>query len=162
MAKSEGILVGLNLHISVNEMLDRLKAGTRDDLDELIFLSDLFMPCVEAANDLTGKEVPLEMASTLQELYQLPNVVISQRATGCCVATTEEAFESSTFAMKPVDRTGADEAFQAGMIFGFLNKWDMRSTARFASACGAMNSLKVGSCSGMGSEEDVRQFMETH
>ena len=59
----------------------------------------------------------------------------------------------------PVDGTGSGDAFHAGMIFGFFKGWDMRETARFANACGALNTIKLGARSGMCSENEVEHFM---
>lgn len=67
-----------------------------------------------------------------------------------------------TNAIDPVDGTGSGDAFHAGIIFGFLKGWDMRATADFANACGALNTIKPGARSGMGPKDAVQRFMATN
>lgn len=158
-AKSGGIPVTFDLDIPVSDLIDNLALATMEELEEMISLCDFFIPCIGGAKDLTQKDDPLDMAVVLLEKYKLSNVAISHGSEGCFVATEKEAFQSPAYMIDPIDGTGSGDAFHAGMIYGFLKEWDMRETARFANACGALNTIKLGARSGMCSERDVRQFM---
>lgn len=158
-AKSTGIPITFDLDIPATDFTDDLGLATMDELEEMITLCDLFIPCIGGAQDLTKKSHPLDMAVALLEKYKVPSVAISHGSEGCFVATEKEAFQSPAYRIDPVDGTGSGDAFHAGMIFGFLKGWDMRETARFANACGALNTIKLGARSGMCSMEDVRHFM---
>ncbi|MFC1884170.1 carbohydrate kinase family protein [Thermodesulfobacteriota bacterium] len=162
IAKSAGRLITFDLDIPASDFIEDLALATMDELEEMISLCDLFIPCIGGAKDLTNKEEPLDMAVTLLEKYKIPRVAISHGAEGCFVATEKEAFQSPAYRIDPVDGTGSGDAFHAGMIFGFLKGWDMKDTAKFANACGALNTIKLGARSGMCSEEEVRHFMENN
>jgi len=159
IAKSAGIQITFDLDIPASDFVEKLGLATTDELEEMISLSDLFIPCIGGARDLTNREHPLDMAVTLLEKYNISNVAISHGAEGCFVATQKAAFQSSAYIIDPVDGTGSGDAFHAGMIFGYLRGWDMKKTSSFANACGALNTIKLGARSGMCSEAEVRRFM---
>jgi sugar/nucleoside kinase (ribokinase family) len=161
-AKSVGRLITFDLDIPASDFIEDLSLATMEELEEMISLCDLFIPCIGGAKDLTNKDDPLEMAVALLEKYKIPRVAISHGAEGCFVATKKEAFQSPAYRIDPVDGTGSGDAFHAGMIFGFLKGWDMKDTAQFANACGALNTIKLGARSGMCSEDEVRRFMESN
>jgi len=159
IARSAGIPVSFDLDIPAADFVTKLGLATMDELEEMIGLCDLFIPCIGGAEDLTHKVHPLDMAVSLQEKYGVPNVAISHGSEGCFIATEEEVFQSPAYIIDPVDGTGSGDAFHAGMIFGFLNGWGMQETSAFANACGAMNTIRLGARSGMCSEAEVRNFM---
>lgn len=43
-----------------------------------------------------------------------------------------------------VDTTGAGDAFAAGLIYGLINSWPLKRSARFAAACGAAATMVRG------------------
>lgn len=159
IARSAGSIITFDLDIPASDFVTNLGLATVDELEEMISLCDLFIPCIGGARDLTDQKHPLDMAIALQEKFEGLSVAISHGAEGCFVATAKEAFQSPAYRIDPVDGTGSGDAFHAGMIFGFLKQWDMGETAAFANACGAMNTIKLGARSGMCSEAEVRTFM---
>ncbi len=160
-AKASGAMIGVNFNVTLHEFVRTFGADSQDDLEELIFLSDLFLPCLQGAQELADMEDPVEAAASLRERYQIPRVVIVQGRSGCIATTAEDTFEHPGFHVNTLDISGSDEAFQAGMIFGLLNGWDMRETATFANACYALSSQQFGPRSGMYAEDVVREFLKT-
>jgi sugar/nucleoside kinase (ribokinase family) len=159
IAKSAGAQISFDLDIPASDFVDKLHLATMDELEEMISLCDLFIPCIGGAKDLTSKENPLEMAISLQQKYGVPNIAISHGEEGCFVATEKEAFQSPAYNIDPVDGTGSGDAFHAGMIYGYMRGWDLQETSAFANACGAMNTIKLGARSGMTTEAKVRKFI---
>jgi sugar/nucleoside kinase (ribokinase family) len=159
IAKSAGALISFDLDIPAADFVGKLELATMEELEEMISLCDLFIPCIGGAKDLTSKENPLEMAISLQKKYGVANIAISHGDEGCFIATEKEAFQSPAYHIDPVDGTGSGDAFHAGMIFGYMQGWDMQETSAFANACGAMNTVKLGARSGMTTEAEVRKFM---
>ena len=157
--RGAGRLVAFDLDIPARDFVDRLGLATSAELEEMISLWDLFIPCIVGARDLTRRSDTLEMARTFKEKYRIPHVAISHGDQGCFVATEQAAFQSPAYLIEPVDGTGSGDAFHTGMIYGFLRGWDMRETAQFANACGALNTIHLGARSGMVSLEAVQQFM---
>ena len=160
IAKSAGARISFDLDIPASDFVDKLNLATMDELEEMISLCDLFIPCIGGAKDLTSKENPLEMAVSLQKQYRVANIAISHGEEGCFIATEEEAFQSPAYVIDPVDGTGSGDAFHAGMIYGYMQGSDMQKVSAFANACGAMNTIKLGARSGMHTEAEVRKFMK--
>lgn len=159
IAKSSGVLISFDLDIPASDFVDKLHLATMDELEEMISLCDLFIPCIGGAKDLTSKEDPLEMAVSLRKKYGVANIALSHGAEGCFIATEKEAFQSPAYVIDPIDGTGSGDAFHAGMIYGYMRGWDMPEVGSFANACGALNTIKLGARSGMCTEVEVREFM---
>lgn len=161
IARSAGISVSFDLDVPATEYTDILGLATREELDEMISLCDLFIPCIGGAKDLSYEDNPLDMAGALREKYNIPHVAISHGAQGCFVATVDDVFQSPAYRIDPVDGTGSGDAFHAAMIYGYLKGWKMRDAASFANACGALNTIALGARNGMRSEAEVRKFMDS-
>lgn len=97
IAKSAGVLISFDLDIPASDFIENLGLATMDELEEMISLCDLFIPCIGGAQDLTSRENPLDMAVALLEKYKVPNVAISHGSEGCFIATDKEAFQSSAY-----------------------------------------------------------------
>jgi sugar/nucleoside kinase (ribokinase family) len=162
IARMNGVKVCFDLDIPASDMIDELGLCTREELDEMIGLSDYFIPCIGGAEQLSNAEDPLKMADILRRTYGNEVVALSHGSEGCFVATPSERFQSPAFRITPVDGTGSGDAFHAGMIFGLVKQWPMSKTAEFANACGALNTVVMGARSGMGSAETVEKFIRDH
>ena len=63
------------------------------------------------------------------------NLVITQGEEGSMIKTKEGDIHAKALpAREVVDPTGAGDAYRAGLIYGFVNEWDLKETAQFASA----------------------------
>ena len=60
-------------------------------------------------------------------------VFISQGESGCFYGNAYESGTFSTKKKKVINSSGAGDAFMAGLVFGFLNDFNMKETATFAS-----------------------------
>ena len=69
IAKSSGKLITFDLDIPASDFIEDLALATMDELEEMISLCDLFIPCIGGAKDLTNKDNPLDMAVALLEKY---------------------------------------------------------------------------------------------
>ena len=72
----------------------------------------------------------------------------------------DEIFHSSGFPVEVVDTTGAGDVFHGAFIYGLLQKWNLKKTARFACATAAMKCRKLGGRSGIPNLAEVFDFME--
>lgn len=162
IAKKNRIKISFDLDIPVDDLIDKLHLCTKSELEELISLSDYFIPCIGGARQLTKTEDPLKMAEILQHKYSTKLVAISHGDKGCFVATPEESFQSPAFTISPIDGTGSGDAFHAGMIYGLVQKWPIHKTAEFANACGALNTIVLGARTGMTSANEVNNFIQSY
>ena len=72
----------------------------------------------------------------------------------------DEIFHSPGFPVKVVDTTGAGDVFHGAFIYGLLEKWDLKRTARFACATAAMKCRKLGGRAGLPNLAEVSNFMK--
>lgn len=104
---------------------------------QLVKSIDIFLPSLNEAQAISCESSP---ESCLERLYELcpGDVIIKLGEAGCIAKTKEGTFQCPAFPIEALDTTGAGDSFNAGIIFGFLNKWDIRKTLRFANAVAAM------------------------
>lgn len=161
IAKKTGVKVSFDLDIPAHDLINELGLCSAEELDELIRLSDYFIPCIGAAEQLSDTADPLQMAKTLQQRYGNKVVALSHGSEGCFVASAEENFQSPAFTITPVDGTGSGDAFHAGMLYGLIEQWPLRRTAQFANACGALNTIVLGARTGMTNASAVEAFIQS-
>lgn len=164
IARKHGVKVSFDLDIPASDVVEKLRLGTREELYELIRLSDYFIPCIAGGAELVaavgdGVPTPDEIALQLRRRFGNEVVAVSHGAEGCFVSTEAKTFHSPAYEIRAVDGTGSGDAFHAGMIYGLLKGLPIEETARVANACGAMNTAVLGARSGMRSIEEVRKFM---
>ncbi|MCK4384980.1 MAG: hypothetical protein KAW52_01825 [candidate division Zixibacteria bacterium] len=73
----------------------------------------------------------------------------------------DKIFHSSGFPVEVVDTTGAGDVFHGAFIYGLLQKWNLKKTARFACATAAIKCRKLGGRSGIANLAEVTDFMES-
>jgi sugar/nucleoside kinase (ribokinase family) len=94
-------------------------------------VSVLILNKAEARN-LTQCDSEKEMLDSLLAITN--TVALTKGEQGSIVATRDEAHEIKTTAVKPVDTTGAGDAYAAGLIYGLSRNWGLREAGEFASS----------------------------
>jgi sugar/nucleoside kinase (ribokinase family) len=124
---------------------------------------DLFMPSADEAAMLTGETQPDKIADRLFELG-CRNVIIKLGKDGAlvCPAGQERKVLPTYRSVRPVDTTGAGDAFCAGFLAGLAQGWDYYRSAAFANAAGTHCIMAVGASTGIKSIEETLEFMKTH
>lgn len=151
-AKKEGLITSLDLekHVAIYGF---------EKLAPLIKLTDILLPNKMGALTFTGATNLNEAAQKLLALG--PRIVVITLAEkGCLVKTEKETLEVPAFRVKTVDATGAGDAFNAGLITGILNHWDLRKAATYANAVAAMKITHVGAQAGLPTRKEVDGFIE--
>ena len=115
------------------------KSNTRDQLNALLPLIDVFLPNQEELSALFGTP-PEEPEVLSQRALQLgPSAVFIKRgARGASVLCEEGYFEEKVHEVKVAHRTAAGESFNAGVLYGFLKGLSPQETLRFANALAAL------------------------
>jgi 2-dehydro-3-deoxygluconokinase len=120
---------------------------------------DYFLPSEKDSRNLSGTDDCEEAAKAFLDAG-VKNVVIKLGKRGAYAHTAGYRGYVNPYNIRPVDTTGAGDAFCSGMICGVLNGLDIRRTLDFAAACGAFNSLFLGANTSPLSAEAVREFMK--
>lgn len=115
---------------------------------------DLLMVGLAEARGITGCSEPADAARALREIGARA-VAVKVGADGCHVSSAEFQGHVPGVRVRPVDGTGAGDAFAAGLLFGLLHGWPLERAARLANAAGALATTAVGA------SEGVRGLAET-
>lgn len=142
VARDAGVRVIFDLDVSP-DFFCQCNLGSQEDLAASLKLVDVLKPCKAAAVQFTGENEPERMA---QKLLQMgPKIVaITMGASGCLLASNEKTVHVPAFTVKPVDTTGAGDAFMGGLSFGLLQNWDLERVGAFANACAALCCTRIG------------------
>ncbi len=119
---------------------------------------DYFLPNLEQAHVISRRDNLREMAGFFLD-RGVRAVGIKMSAKGCYVRSRDEEHTVPAFPVKEADPTGAGDAFVAGFIAGILKGWELRKTAEFANAMGALVVQSMGSTSGARSLDDTMRFI---
>ena len=99
----------------------------------------------------TGRELvggndrdTLKMALALRARYGSEAVVITDGARGCAIAAEKAALRVPAFPIKPLDTTGAGDAFLGAMLAGLRWELPWPATGRLANAAAAVCCKQLG------------------
>lgn len=98
--------------------------------------ADYFLPNIDEARALTGKETPDDIADDLLD-RGCGAVVIKLGRDGCFLATPTSRRHVRGFRVQAIDSTGAGDAFGAGFMAALLRGHEVESAVRIANAVGA-------------------------
>ena len=124
---------------------------------------DLFMPSQAEAEKLTEESDPHKMADKLFS-YGCGSVVIKlgKRGALVCPKKDKRYLIPAIAGVKPVDTTGAGDAFCSGFLAGLSLGWDYEKSATFAHGVSGCCILKRGASTGILPMEQTLAFMKEH
>lgn len=121
---------------------------------------DYFLPSIDEARMLSGVDTPEDVAQFFLA-RGVGVVALKMGEAGCYVANGNEALRVPAYEVSPIDATGAGDAFAAGFLAGVVKGWNLRETARFANAVGALCTLAIGTTAGIRGMDETQQFMSS-
>jgi sugar/nucleoside kinase (ribokinase family) len=122
---------------------------------------DIFMPSIEEARMITGKEDPSEIAEFLLS-YGIKTVALKMGERGSYVRTPDWELYLPVYKVETVDATGAGDAFAAGFLAGVAKGWSYKDAARLGNAVGACCVTAIGSSAGIKNMDETLEFMKNH
>ena len=124
---------------------------------------DLFIPSIEEAIMLSGKEEPEEIADAFLAMG-VKTVVIKLGKKGCFIKDSvgEKYFIPTYSKIKAVDTTGAGDSFVAGFLTGITKGMGLYESGRFANAVGTHCVMAAGASTGIKSYEEIVKFIENN
>lgn len=129
-------------------------------LESSLPLVDIFLPSIEEARMISGFSKPAEITQFFLD-YGVGIVGLKMGAEGCYIQTKEHTIYEPAYDIKPIDTTGAGDAFAAGFLTGIVKDWSLIKIARFANAAGAMATLAAGATDGVKSMAETLRFMNS-
>ncbi len=75
---------------------------------------------------------------------------------GTCAA---ERVQVSSIPVKVMDTIGAEDSFDAGFLYGYLDKWSLERCLRLGCVCGALSTQKPGGTDGQPTINEAMQHV---
>ncbi len=122
---------------------------------------DYFIPSIDEAIELSGKETPEEIADVFFDMG-VKKVVIKLGSKGCYGREEKdgEGIYVSSYKVDAVDTTGAGDSFCAGFLTGLAKGLSFKDSMRFANATGAHCVKAMGASTGIKPYGEIYKFME--
>ncbi len=121
--------------------------------------TDIFVPSLVEAREITGREDPKDVAAVLLDTG-IQIVGLTNAEEGAYIRTADEEITLPAYEADVVDTTGAGDAFTAGFVYGYLQKWELERTGRSACAMGALATTALSTTAGIKDYEQVIGFLK--
>lgn len=152
LAKENGLTVSVDLDAAY-QGLEACKT--------LIEQADVVFVNQQGAERLFPGQETREIINRIREFG--PSVaIITLGSQGVVAYDGSNWVTSSAFKVKVVDTTGAGDTFSGAFVHGYLRKWDLGQSLRFASAAAALSTLAIGGQSALPTEDEVLNFLQRH
>ena len=137
--------------------------------DRMFSLADYVTPNETEAEFFTGiHREGMDLAKwrevTAKALHErgVKALIITMGEHGAYYSGPEGAFMMPAFRIQPVDSTAAGDAFNGGFAVRIAGGAGVREAMRYASACGAITTMRRGSMPSLPDTEEVEQFLNEH
>ena len=122
-------------------------------LNQFLKKTYTFLPNEKELRILTGKNYKEGSKDLLAKGVEMIAVKLGEK--GCYVTDGKERYLIPTFRSKPIDTTGAGDAFCAGFIYGLLHNRDPYSCGRLGNYVASRCIGKYGARTGLPSKSDL-------
>jgi ribokinase len=113
-------------------------------LKKIIFHSTIVKFNEVELKKLTNENNLVEGARKIKDLGS-KIVLVTLGEKGCYVLTDEKEFKIPTYSQfKPLDKTGAGDAFNAGFLTGFLKGWSIEKAVKFGNLIASISITRFG------------------
>jgi len=127
-------------------------------LDELLSVTNVFLPNQKEAVSLSAESnVELAASKLGSRVEALPIKLGADGALGIHEGATVRV---ASIPVKVIDTVGAGDSFDAGFIYGYLNRWSFEKSLQFAAVCGALSTQAAGGTDGQPTLDEVLSFLE--
>ena len=110
--------------------------------DELLSVTNIFLPNEKEAISLSREENVNLAASRLGP--RVDALAVKLGAAGALGVSASQMVKVASIPVRVVDTVGAGDSFDAGFIYGFLQKWELEQALRLACVCGALSTQRAG------------------
>jgi sugar/nucleoside kinase (ribokinase family) len=110
--------------------------------DELLQVTNIFLPNEKEALSLSGQADVALAADRLGSRVEA--LAVKLGAAGALGVSESQTVRVASIPVNVVDTIGAGDSFDAGFIYGYLQKWELGKALRLACVCGALSTQKAG------------------
>ena len=125
--------------------------------DELLGVTNVFLPNEREALSLAGMN---DLDAAAEHLgSQVEALAIKLGAHGALGIRADEKLRVGSIPVNVVDTVGAGDSFDAGFLYGYLKRWDLRRCLELGAACGALSTRAAGGTDGQPRLEEAMQHV---
>ena len=131
-------------------------------LAALVAELDLFLPSALELCHMAGSEtVSAAAAATCATMAGRALLVVKQGAAGATAFAQQGRVLARTgvLPITPVDTTGAGDAFDAGFLFGYVNRMPVDRCMRYGAVCGGLSTTKTGGIDALPTRTEVESWL---
>jgi sugar/nucleoside kinase (ribokinase family) len=148
------------LTTSLDTGYDPSEQWSREMLLETLTQVDVFLPNEVEIQGITGYT---DVEAGIRSLDDGRLLVVGKLgAAGCLARHRGVSVRMPACPVEVVDTTGAGDSFNAGFLHTWLRGDPLADCLRFAAACGALSTRGLGGTATQASEQDVRNYFESH
>jgi len=126
---------------------------------ELLARVDILTPNESEAGLLTGTQVSAEVAARRLAGQGVGAVIVTLGARGALIVTLDAQRLVPGFSVNAVDTTAAGDAFNGGLAVALAEGRPLAAAVRFASACGALATTRLGAQPSLPTVDEVEAFL---
>lgn len=153
-AKERGISVSLDLESHA------ISSYGADQVTTLLKHVDILLPNKLTITALFG-DVDLESGARKLLGMGPKTVVVTLGERGCLVAYGDRSIVVPAFKIRPIDTTGAGDAFNAAFtLFHVIEGLPAEDAGLIANAAAALKCMRLGAQTGMPTRKELREFLE--
>lgn len=125
--------------------------------DELLAVTNVFLPNETEAKSLTGAENVEEAANRLGSKVEALAIKLGKE--GALGILGSQKVHAGSIPVKVVDTVGAGDSFDAGFIYGYLNGWELKKSLQLACVCGALSTQQAGGTNGQPTLDEAMKYL---
>lgn len=126
---------------------------------ELLARVDILTPNESEAGLLTGTQVSAEVAARRLAGQGVGAVIVTLGARGALIVTLDAQRLVPGFSVNAVDTTAAGDAFNGGLAVALAEGRPLAAAVRFANACGALATTRLGAQPSLPTVDEVEAFL---
>jgi sugar/nucleoside kinase (ribokinase family) len=146
---------GLSISLDMGWNLDVLKSPR---LPSLLKELEFIFPNEPEAKAMTGEKSVEAAAMKLACSVQIPVVKLGQD--GSLAVRDGKIVRRKSIRVRPVDATGAGDAFDGGFLHGYLAGWPLEECLAAGNVCGALATTGAGGSCAVPTQKRLKQWMK--
>jgi sugar/nucleoside kinase (ribokinase family) len=131
----------------------------REQVERVLPWTDVFLPNLDEARELTGLDDPLEQARHFRAAGA-GTVVITCGREGAFLLSASDSLRARSFPVDFVDGTGSGDAFAAGFISALIEGCGPERCLEMGSALGASCVRQAGATTGVFRRGELEEFLQ--
>ncbi|MCK4906237.1 MAG: hypothetical protein KAS64_01725 [Spirochaetes bacterium] len=164
-------------HISIKNIIQHFKnkesfisidtgSFREKTLDILKYVNLIIMPESFALEAFGNMKLP-ELINQARDRFKNTEIIVITSGKNGSISsfidkstTSPKSYTQPAFPVIPVDTTGAGDVHAGSLLYGIVNKWDIKQSLKFAAAASALKCMQFGNTNALPGLDDVFNFIK--